>query len=126
MIKRILYDAIKSKIDFKKAIILLGPRQVGKTFLIKKITEDIKLPFLMVNGDNPADRLLWTNPDFQLIQSLIAPFALIVFDEAQRIENIGLTVKMIVDAKLDKQVIQELNLRKLKRNKRNVVNKHTE
>lgn len=105
MIKRTLFEAIKAKIDFKKAIILLGPRQVGKTFLIQKITEDIKLPFLMVNGDNPSDRLLWTNPDFQLIQSLIAPYTLIVFDEAQRIENIGLTVKMIVDAQSGKQVI---------------------
>lgn len=105
MIKRTLFEAIKAKIDFKKAIILLGPRQVGKSFLIQKITEELKLPFLMINGDNPADILLWTNPDFQLIQSLIAPYQLIVFDEAQRIENIGLTVKMIVDAKLDKQVI---------------------
>lgn len=105
MIKRALFEAIKSKIDFKKAIILLGPRQVGKTFLIQKLTEEMKLPFLMINGDNPSDRLLWTNPDFQLIQSLIAPYQLIVFDEAQRIENIGLTVKMIVDADLDKQVI---------------------
>jgi predicted AAA+ superfamily ATPase len=105
MIKRILFEAIKAKIDYKKAIILLGPRQVGKTFLIQKITEEMKMPFLMVNGDNPADRLLWTNPDFQLIQSLIAPFPLIVFDEAQRIENIGLTTKMIVDAQLGKQVI---------------------
>ena len=105
MIKRALFEAIKTKIDFKKAIILLGPRQVGKTFLIQKITEEMKLPFLMVNGDNPADRLLWTNPDFQLVRSLIAPYRLIVIDEAQRIENIGLTVKMMVDAKMDKQVI---------------------
>jgi uncharacterized protein len=105
MIIRALFEAIKAKIDFKKAIILLGPRQVGKTFLIQKITEEMKLPFLMINGDSPSDRLLWTNPDFQLIQSLIAPYQLIVFDEAQRIENIGLTVKMIVDAKLNKQVI---------------------
>ncbi len=105
MIKRALFEAIKTKIDFKKAIILLGPRQVGKTFLIQKITEEVKLPYLMVNGDNPADRLLWTNPDFQLVRSLIAPYRLIVIDEAQRIENIGLTVKMIVDAKMEKQVI---------------------
>ncbi|MBK9744622.1 MAG: AAA family ATPase [Saprospiraceae bacterium] len=73
--------------------------------MIQKITEEVKLPYLMVNGDNPADRLLWTNPDFQLVRSLIDPYRLIVIDEAQRIENIGLTVKMIVDAKMEKQVI---------------------
>jgi predicted AAA+ superfamily ATPase len=105
MIKRTLLDSIKSKIDFKKAIVLLGPRQVGKTFLLRKITEDLKLPFLMVNGDNPADRLLWSNPDYNLIQSLTAPYSLIIFDEAQRIENLGITAKMIIDAQTGKQVI---------------------
>ncbi|MBK9152015.1 MAG: ATP-binding protein [Saprospiraceae bacterium] len=104
MIKRTLLDSIKAKIDFKKAIVLLGPRQVGKTFLLRKITEDLKLPFLMANGDNPADRLLWSNPDYNLIQSLTAPYSLIIFDEAQRIENLGLTAKMIIDAQTGKQV----------------------
>jgi predicted AAA+ superfamily ATPase len=59
----------------------------------------------MVNGDNPADRLLWSNPDYNLIQSLTAPYSLIIFDEAQRIENLGITAKMIIDAQTGKQVI---------------------
>ena len=105
MIERIQNRYIPKLLGYFPAVGIVGPRQVGKTFLIQKITEEMKLPFLMVNGDNPADRLLWTNPDFQLVRSLIAPYRLIVIDEAQRIENIGLTVKMIVDAKMEKQVI---------------------
>lgn len=104
MIKRVLFDRIIEKVDFQKAIILLGPRQVGKTWLLKKLTEELNLPVLMINGDNPADRLLWSNPDLSLIQSLVQPYKIIVFDEAQRIENIGLTAKMIVDAGWQKQV----------------------
>ncbi|MFZ1751933.1 MAG: ATP-binding protein [Saprospiraceae bacterium] len=91
--------------DFKKAIVLLGPRQVGKSTLIQKIANESGLEFLIINADNPAERLLWTNPDFELIKSLIAPFKLIIFDEAQRIENIGLTCKMIIDAGSGHQVI---------------------
>lgn len=105
MINRVLFDHIKAKIDFKKAIILSGPRQVGKTFLLNKITQDLQLPYLLVNGDHPSDRLLWTNPDVTLVKSLIEPYQLIIFDEAQRIENLGLTVKMIIDSHSGKQVI---------------------
>lgn len=105
MIKRVLFESLKGKMDYTKAIILIGPRQVGKSFLIKTLMNELNVAFLMVNGDNPSDRVLWSNPDFLLIQSLIAPYQLIVFDEAQRIENIGLTVKMIIDAGLNKQII---------------------
>jgi hypothetical protein len=43
---RILEDKIKSKVDYKKAIIILGPRQVGKTTLIKKIAQEIHEKFI--------------------------------------------------------------------------------
>lgn len=105
MIKRALFEAIQEKMDYKKAIVLIGARQVGKSYLIKALMDEMKLPHLLVNGDNPSDRVLWSNPDFLLIQSLIAPFKIVVFDEAQRMENIGLTVKMIIDAGLEKQII---------------------
>ncbi|MBK8819754.1 MAG: ATP-binding protein [Saprospiraceae bacterium] len=105
MINRIIFDSIKAKIDFRKAIILSGPRQVGKTFLLNTLAKELQMPFLMINGDHPSERLLWTNPDFSLVKSLIEPYQLIIFDEAQRIENIGLTVKMIVDSQSEKQII---------------------
>jgi hypothetical protein len=93
------------RIDYKKAIVLTGARQAGKTTLISAILDAINKPFLIINGDNPADRTLWSDADFELIKSLIAPFELIIFDEGQRITNLGLTVKMIVDPSLQKQVI---------------------
>lgn len=104
MLKRELDDIIRGKMDSKKAIVLYGPRQAGKTTLINAILEEHHQPKLYITGDNPAHRIQWANPSWSTIQQLIAPFHFIFIDEAQRIENIGLTVKMIIDSKQNKQV----------------------
>lgn len=76
----------------------MGPRQVGKTTLIKQIAHEADPNYLYVNGDDPAMQLLWNKPTQQLLTQLIAGQKLIVIDEAQRFANIGITAKMIVDA----------------------------
>jgi uncharacterized protein len=104
MLKRAIEQVISGKIDFKKAIILLGPRQVGKTTLITKIAASMDSNYLYINGDDPAVRTLWKNISEAVIFQLIGRHRVVVIDEAQRIENIGLVVKMIVDAKKGIQV----------------------
>jgi hypothetical protein len=89
--------------DNKKAIVLVGPRQVGKTTLIHNLVEGKKTLFL--NGDDPQTRLQFSNATFQFLLQVVSDYDVIVIDEAQRIENIGLTVKMLIDAKLNKQFI---------------------
>lgn len=104
MLKRTIEQVIKAKIDFKKAIILLGPRQVGKTTLITQIAAVLDSNYLYVNADDSATRTLWNNISQATIFQLIGNRKVVVVDEAQRIENIGLAVKMIVDAKKEIQV----------------------
>jgi len=104
MLKRELDIIIRGKMDSKKVIVLYGPRQVGKTTLINAIIEEYNQPTLFITGDNPSHRIQWANPSWSTIQQLIAPFNFIFIDEAQRIENIGLSVKMIIDSKQNKQV----------------------
>ena len=53
MIKRELYINIKEDWDNKKAIVLTGARQVGKTTLITKLVENKNV--LLLNGDNPQN-----------------------------------------------------------------------
>ncbi|WP_276978409.1 ATP-binding protein [Flavobacterium filum] len=103
MINRVLHQNILEDWDKKKAIVLLGPRQVGKTTLIKNLVEGKKVLFL--NGDDPQTRLQFSNANFLFLKNTVADYDVIVIDEAQRIENIGITTKMLVDAKLDKQFI---------------------
>lgn len=105
MIQRTLEKVIQDKIDFKKAIILLGPRQAGKTTLITKIALSLDRHYLYINGDDPATRSLWSNISQAVLFQLIARHKVVVIDEAQRIENVGLAVKMIVDAKNEIQVL---------------------
>lgn len=106
MLKRIIKTKVEAHIDYTKALIISGARQVGKTTLIKSLVKDI-LPskVLWVDGDDPAEQRIWDKPDKSLILQLIQPYQMIVFDEAQRFSNIGLSAKMIVDAGLQKQVI---------------------
>jgi len=105
MIKRIIEDQIKSKLFKGKAILVFGSRQVGKTTLIKKITNEVNLPMLWLSGDEPDVRLALSNNFYTKFRNLIGQAKLIVIDEAQRIENIGLTLKLATDNFPEIQVI---------------------
>jgi predicted AAA+ superfamily ATPase len=103
MIIRDISKNIVADWDYKKAIVLLGPRQVGKTTLIEKLVTNKKVLFL--NGDDPQTRLTFANANFNFLKETVSDYEVIVIDEAQRIQNIGVTVKMLIDAKLNKQFI---------------------
>ena len=103
MITRTITQNLIADCDNKKAIIVIGPRQVGKTTLIQKIVEGKKTLFL--NGDDPQTRLQLATANFQFLLQLVTDYDTIVIDEAQRIENLGVAVKMLIDAKLNKQFI---------------------
>ena len=102
-ITRDIAKNIEEDWDSKKAIVLLGPRQVGKTTLVQKLTEGKNTLFL--NGDNPQTRLTFANANFNFLMNTVADYDVVVVDEAQRIQNIGVTIKMLIDAKLNKQFI---------------------
>ena len=102
MIKRTITEKIKPKLNRGKAIILVGPRQVGKTTLIKEFIKDED--FLFFDGDDPSVRTLLDTPNTNQIKSLLNNKTIVFIDEAQRINNIGLTVKIIIDQFQDVQV----------------------
>jgi predicted AAA+ superfamily ATPase len=104
MISRILVDRLRQKMFKQKAIIVLGPRQVGKTTLLKNLAFD-------------PDEILWMNADEIDVQqrlsevssgsfkALLGKKKIFIIDEAQRIENIGLKLKLITDNLPEIQVI---------------------
>tara|TARA_R110002033_G_scaffold171220_1_gene219021 strand:+ start:14260 stop:15396 length:1137 start_codon:yes stop_codon:yes gene_type:complete len=95
MIKRALEEQINNRFGKGKAILLIGPRQVGKTTLFNKLLEDKEHLFL--NGDDPTVRKLLTNPNIEQLKNIIGGYKVVFIDEAQRIDNIGLTLKLITD-----------------------------
>lgn len=97
MIQRKLKDIISSKIGQRKAIVLIGARQVGKSTLFDELVRDMDAPVLQLNCDDPMVRDTLesiSTPDLRL---MVANNRIVMIDEAQRVENIGLTVKRIID-----------------------------
>jgi predicted AAA+ superfamily ATPase len=96
MISRLLLNQIEKRLTDKKAIILIGPRQAGKTTLLETLTEN-KKNVLWWNGDDADIRTRLQKPTTRMLKTMIGANKYLIIDEAQRIENIGLTIKLITD-----------------------------
>ena len=105
MIQREIQTVIEQKLFKKKAIVLTGPRQVGKTTLLKQIAHRAETPALVLNCDEPEVRSLLVDANVQKLQSIIGQYKLLMIDEAQRVKNIGLSLKLIIDTFSDVQLI---------------------
>lgn len=79
-----------------KAIILTGPRQVGKTTLLKSQFAN-KSEILWINGDDATIRQRLVNAGTSFLKALVAQYPIVVIDEAQRIQDIGLIGKQLID-----------------------------
>lgn len=101
---RLLENRIKSHLFKGKAVIIYGARRVGKTTLVKKIQLECK-ESLYLNCDEPDIRLALTNKTSTELFNYIGNKKLVIIDEAQRVKNIGLTLKLLVDNASDLQVI---------------------
>lgn len=105
MIKRAIYDPIFKNLFKGKAIIVTGPRQVGKTTLLQAIMKETADKVLYLNCDEPDIRPMLENASSTSLKALIGNNSLILIDEAQRVKNIGLTLKLLVDNFKEIQVI---------------------
>lgn len=105
MIKRQIEDIIFQRLFKGKAIIIFGSRQTGKTTLLKTIADRYNDEYLWLNGDIEDVHLMFKNASPAKLKSIIGKNKLVFIDEAQRVKNIGLLIKMIVDELKDVQVI---------------------
>ena len=96
MIERTQESVIKSLIGSKKAIVLMGARQVGKSTLLHSIL-DGKDDVLWLNGDDDDVREMFRDISSTRLKAIIGDKKTVVIDEAQRIGNIGLRLKLITD-----------------------------
>ena len=103
MIFRDLAASLEAKLHKGKVIVLIGPRQVGKTTLINSILKDRE--YLFLDGDDNTVTETLANANTEILKSIIGNHKYIFIDEVQRIPNIGLKLKIIVDQIKDVQVI---------------------
>lgn len=104
MFERFLYKTIEDKLFKGKVINLIGARQVGKTTLLKQIFRE-KDDVLWLNGDEMQVQNLFDNASADRLLSEFGSSKIVILDEAQRIKDIGLRLKLIADSDSDIQVI---------------------
>ena len=108
MIKRSLQDQIEKQLYKDKVIILYGARRVGKTTLSKQILENqnkqgIKTLYLNCELISVKQKLETTNE--QDLKDFLGDNKLVILDEAQHVQNIGLTLKIMIDTYPEIQII---------------------
>lgn len=96
MISRI-YDDLGKYLKKNKVLVLYGPRRVGKTTLLTNFLSKTKLKYRLDNGDDSSIQEILSSQSFQLIKEYAHGYELIAIDEAQRIPNVGLGLKILVD-----------------------------
>lgn len=104
-IHRAIERQIEAKIGKGKVILLLGPRQSGKTTLVRMIAAQSGLDPLWLSGDEPDTRGLLAEATSTRLKAIIGSKRLVIIDEAQRISNIGITLKLCTDMLPETQVI---------------------
>lgn len=104
-IKRKLSDTVAKRLFRHKAIIILGARQVGKSTLMQHVTNVLEVPVLNLNCDDPDVRSILTDINSVNLRLLLGQNKIVVIDEAQRVDSIGLVLKRIVDEYRDVQVL---------------------
>ena len=104
MIHRILEQKARQLLGSRKAIIIMGARQVGKSTLLHQLLDDSR-EVLWLNGDDSDVREMFRDISSTRLRAMIGSKRFLVIDEAQRIPDIGLRIKLVTDQIPDVQVI---------------------
>ena len=106
MIPRIIQQEIEKNLFKNKVLLLIGARQIGKTTLLKQVLQNCTEKSLWLNADESDVKIKLENAttSTQLLQ-LFGNAKLIVIDEAQQVEDIGLKLKLVIDTNPELQII---------------------
>ena len=105
MIRRKLQDVIEQHLFKGKAIIVIGARQVGKSTMFRMILKERNESALTLNCDEPEVKEMLANANLRELQLLIGQNKIMFIDEAQRVSDIGITLKIIIENFSDVQLM---------------------
>lgn len=92
------YEDLSEHLRPGKVLVLTGPRQVGKTTLVRRFIERSGGKALYATGDDVRVQEAWGSMRLDRLQELVEGYQVVVIDEAQRVPNIGVSLKLLVDA----------------------------
>jgi hypothetical protein len=90
-------ENLKKFLQANKVIILYGPRRSGKTTLLKKFLEGVRENHLYLNGEDIFVQQELSSQSIEKLKNFIGGYQILAIDEAHKIPNIGLNLKLIVD-----------------------------
>lgn len=97
MIERTIAKEMKNQMNHGKVISLMGARQTGKTTLIREMVSKEK-GVVWLNADEAAVRNVLSDVSVAKFRSILGNNKILVIDEAQRIEDIGIKMKLVTDS----------------------------
>ncbi|OGS47045.1 MAG: hypothetical protein A2539_06935 [Elusimicrobia bacterium RIFOXYD2_FULL_34_15] len=98
MIPRFIQNQIQTSLKPGKVIGLFGARRTGKTVLMNLVKENLKnKKILIVNGENLDVIEILSSQRLSILEKFVFGYKYLFIDEAQKIPNIGLNLKLIVD-----------------------------
>jgi len=99
LIERQVYSLLEKKLQENKVVLLYGPRRVGKTTLLEELSKNLedKEKIKFVNGETLIIQNELSSQSIEKLKSFVGENSLLIVDEAQKIPNIGLNLKLIID-----------------------------
>lgn len=102
---RDLTKIILQKLKPNKVVIIFGARRVGKTVLVNEILKQVKEPYLSLNGEDISVHDKLAIRSIENYKQLLGSYKLLYIDEAQKIPEIGLKLKLMIDEIEDLKII---------------------
>jgi predicted AAA+ superfamily ATPase len=102
---RIVKAQVEKYLRPNKVVVLLGPRRVGKTYLIQQILRQTQEPYVLLNGEDIATRELFSRRSTVSLKKMLSGSKFLIIDEAQKIPDIGNALKLMVDTIEDLKVL---------------------
>ncbi|MEM8582716.1 MAG: ATP-binding protein [Bacteroidota bacterium] len=96
-LKRTIEDSVWEALTPNKVVVLLGPRRVGKTTLLQQIISRLEEPYLLLNGEDQVNLDVLKRRSIQNYKNFLGDTRLLLIDEAQKIDDIGNILKLMVD-----------------------------
>ncbi len=104
-IQRVLLSQLQQSLLPGKVIVLYGPRQVGKTTLANEILQNTDRRTRFINADELIYREALASQNLQKLNEVLGDAKLLIVDEAQRVPDIGLNLKILIDNNPDVTIL---------------------
>jgi len=105
MIKRQIFNKVLDRVEPGKVVVIYGSRRVGKTTLLNQLIKEIKSDYLLVNGQERRVKKWLGSQDSSIMRKYLGDNQVLLIDEAQYVNQIGLNLKILVDAMPEIKVV---------------------